>query len=85
MIFVFLKSRLNILLSLNIDKETCIAVMNELKPYLVFFYIVTSQVMFLDISFFLNRYDDAIQLYDRILQEDPTNTVSLSIALQVTS
>jgi len=25
----------------------------------------------------LNRYDDAIQLYDRILQEDATNTVSL--------
>lgn len=25
----------------------------------------------------LNRYDDAIQLYDRILQEDSTNTVSL--------
>lgn len=24
----------------------------------------------------LNRYDDAIQLYDRILQEDSTNTVS---------
>lgn len=27
--------------------------------------------------FSLNRYDDAIQLYDRILQEDSTNTVSL--------
>lgn len=26
---------------------------------------------------FLCRYDDAIQLYDRILQEDSTNTVSL--------
>lgn len=42
------------------------------------------KVMILDISFFLNRYDDAIQLYDRILQEDPTNTVSLYIVLKVT-
>lgn len=41
-------------------------------------------IMILDISFFLNRYDDAIQLYDRILQEDPTNTVSLYIVLKVT-
>lgn len=40
--------------------------------------------MVLDISFFLNRYDDAIQLYDRILQEDPTNTVSLYIVLSMT-
>lgn len=32
--------------------------------------------MILEFFFFLNRYDDAIQLYDRILQEDPTNTVS---------
>lgn len=27
----------------------------------------------------LYRYDDAIQLYDRILQEDSTNTVSLKV------
>lgn len=40
--------------------------------------------MVLDISFFLYRYDDAIQLYDRILQEDPTNTVSLYIVLSMT-
>lgn len=39
------------------------------------------KITVLDISFFLHRYDDAIQLYDRILQEDPTNTVSLYIVL----
>lgn len=53
------------------------------KPYLVFSCIYFI-VMIPDISFFLNRYDDAIQLYDRILQEDPTNTVSLYVVLKVT-